>query len=257
MPGKGREDAANVVGEGEAPGRDGGSLQSAPHGHALLERMLPDVAARARHGYIVEIGTTREKLPGQGSTTLLAGLAAELKLPFITVDMDPANTEQARRDLAGTHGAEAVTARGEDFLAEFRQPIVAAYLDAFDIQHGRHSQYRVERYRRFLGTEITDAGAAAMHLACARALIRRVVPGGLVVIDDTWTEDGRYAGKGRDAVPALLANGFWIAQRTKTAVALQRDTAVGQVLRRVRRGARRARRAAGRMARRVTRAFAP
>jgi hypothetical protein len=223
------------------------------HGHALLERMLPPVAGQVDHGYIVEVGTTREKVSGQGSTLVLAALAARLGLPFLTIDIDPMNTEQATADMDGIPNARAVTAKGEDFLAEFDQPVVAAYLDAFDIQHGQHSEYRIERYRRLLGLEITNDGAAAMHLACARALTRRVVVGGLVVIDDTWLRGGRYAGKGRDAVPFLLGNGFGIVARTKTAVALQRETVVEQAVHRVRWCAHRAVRAARRITRRVAR----
>jgi hypothetical protein len=209
-----------------------------PHGHGLVQRLLPEVAASvatgtgtggtsgaatgAAKGWLIEIGSTREKLPGQGSTAVLAGLAQELGLPFATVDMDPANTEQARRDLVGFLGAQAITARGEEFLGSFKEPIVAAYLDAFDIQHGQHSDYRIERYREFLGTEITNEAASAMHLACATALLPRLVGGGLIVIDDTWPEGAGYAGKGSTAVPALLADGFEIVGRTRTAIALRR-----------------------------------
>jgi hypothetical protein len=201
-----------------------------PHGHGLLARLLPEIAGRVDRGSLVEVGTTREHLPGQGSTAELAALAGQLGLPFVTVDMDPANTEQARAEVGAAPGFRAVTALGEEFLASFDEPVLAAYLDAFDIQHGQHSEDRIERYHRYLGTEITDAGAAAMHLACARALIPRVVPGGLVVIDDTWADGEGYAGKGRDAVPALLAGGFRVVGRTKTAIALQREGEASRML---------------------------
>jgi hypothetical protein len=197
-----------------------------PHGHGLVQRLLPEVAAGAAEGaakgWLIEIGSTREKLPGQGSTVVLAGLAQDLGLPFATVDMDPANTEQARIDLAAFPGAQAITARGEEFLGSFEEPILAAYLDAFDIQHGQHSDYRVERYREFLGTEITNEASSAMHLACATALLPRLADGGLIVIDDTWPEGDGYAGKGSTAVPALVADGFEIVERTRTAIALRR-----------------------------------
>jgi FkbM family methyltransferase len=204
-----------------APGRSKRAAPVAPpHGHELLARLLPDVAA-GRRGFVVEVGTTREKLPGQGSTVVLAELAAKLRLSFVTVDMDPANTEQARLDLARIPTARAETAKGEEFLATFDQPIVAAYLDAFDIQHGMHSEERVQRYRQHLGTDITNAAASAMHLAAAEALRPWLVPGGLVVIDDTWADGAGYAGKGRDAVPALLAGGFAIVGTTDSAIALR------------------------------------
>lgn len=196
--------------------------RASPHGHGLLISLLPQVPASRRDGYLVEIGSTREKIPNQGSTVLLAGLADSLGIPFVTVDMDPENTEQARRDLAGYPKAQAVNAKGEDFLAAFDGPIVAAYLDAFDIDHGLHSPYRRERYQRFLSTEITDEACQQMHLLCAQALIPRVVPGGLVVIDDTWSARGRLVGKGATAVPHLESHGFAVVAQTATAVALQR-----------------------------------
>lgn len=206
----------------DGPDRTAPAPVSYGHGHTLLERRLPKLAASAPRGHIVEIGSTREKRPGQESTMALAALADRLGMPFVTVDMDPVNTEQARADLAAFANARAVTAKGEDFLASFDKPVLAAYLDAFDIQHGEHPEYRAERYRELLGTEITNEGASAMHLACAQALRTRVVPGGLVVIDDTWpTEDG-WEGKGSAAVPALLSSGFKVIARTRTAVALKR-----------------------------------
>ena len=193
------------------------------HGHGLVNQLLPDVVSRTGPGYLIEVGTTREKLPGQGSTVALAQLADRLGLAFITVDMDPANTAQARADLARYRSAQAVTAKGEDFLEQFEAPVVAAYLDAFDLQQGMHSPYRIDRYKRYLGTQITNDAASAMHLACAIALVPRLVGRGLVVIDDTWRVGDGFDGKGRDAVPALLQRGFRIVGETSQAIALQRD----------------------------------
>ena len=224
-----------------------------PHGHALVERLLPGIAARVSRGTVIEVGTTREKVPGQGSTVLLAAMAAKLGLPFVTVDMDPANTEQAKADLAPFPGAQAVTGKGEEYLAAFTKPVIAAYLDAFDIQHGKHSAYREARYRRFLGVEISNEAASEMHLACAEALVRRLVPGGLIVIDDTWLESGEYAGKGSSAVPALLRRGFTIVDQTETAIALQSPSGLPRLIRGVARRTRRAGRQGRRFARRFLR----
>jgi hypothetical protein len=198
-----------------------GAAKPRPHGHALLVDLLPRLLPSA-NGVLVEVGTTREKMEGQGSTVELAKLANRLGLEFVTVDMDPVNTKQAQADLATFTSAEAVTAKGEDFLASFDRPIAAAYLDAFDIQHGQHSQYRIDRYRELLHTDITNEGSSQMHRACAEALIPKLVDGGLVVIDDTWHEGNGYAGKGATAVPLLLQHGFHMAGSTRTAIALQR-----------------------------------
>jgi hypothetical protein len=196
--------------------------RSDAHGHALLIRLLPNAMPLPK-GLLIEVGTTREKVHGQGSTLELARLAAVLQLPFTTVDMDPINTQAAEADLRSFPDARAVTAKGEDYLAASREPIVAAYLDAFDIDHGHHSSYRIDRYRDLLGVEISNVAAATMHRACVEALMPRMVNGGLIVIDDTWRENDVFAGKGALAVPLLLERGYRVVGKTKTAVALQRD----------------------------------
>jgi hypothetical protein len=62
-----------------------------------------------------------------------------------------------------------------------------------------------------------------MHLECAQSIIKKLNEGGIVVIDDTWTDaHGAFEGKGKLAVPLLLANGLAIIARTPMAVALRR-----------------------------------
>lgn len=192
------------------------------HGHALLLALLPKGGASGAGGFLLEVGTTRERLDGQGSTIELANAAQRMNLQFVTIDMDPANSEQARLEMANLPNATAVTAKGEDYLATFRGPVVAAYLDAFDIDHGQHSEYRKNRYREFLGTEITNDASQQMHHACAEALVPNVVDGGLIVFDDTFREGDQFGGKGASAVPMLLGRGFRIAGHTPTAIALEK-----------------------------------
>ena len=49
-------------------------------------------------------------------------------------------------------------------------------------------------------------------------------PGGIVALDDTWLDfEDKYVGKGKLAVPILLANGFEIIAATKTTVVLRRQ----------------------------------
>lgn len=143
---------------------------------------------------------------------------------FVTVDIDPINTGRASRVIRHLNPqARAVTRRGEDFLAEGTEPLDYVYLDAFDFEHGQHSDMRQERYRKLLGTEIRDDESWRMHQLCAAAILSHMGTGGIVVIDDTWTdEDGALAGKGKLAVPLLLAGGFVVIARTKGAIALRR-----------------------------------
>lgn len=197
------------------------------HGHGLLmsilaeeERNTPGALAGRT---LIEIGTTRERIATQGSTAKLAIFTGLTGMRFVTVDMDPINTKRANAIICFLNpAATAVAQRGETYLAEHLQPQDIVYLDAFDFDHSKHSELRRSRYKDILQTDITDAACWKMHLDCAVAIAGKLAPGGLVVIDDTWIEDGRYVGKGKLAVPYLEQNGFAVTTRFGTAVALRR-----------------------------------
>ncbi|RMH39236.1 MAG: hypothetical protein D6694_11375 [Gammaproteobacteria bacterium] len=197
------------------------------HGHELLIRMLrrehrrQGTAMKGR--WLVEIGSTREKLPGQGSTAQLAAICQRYGLHFTTVDMDPENTHQAAATLARFgNGFEAVNMKGEDFLASCERIVHYCYLDAFDIDHGHHSVERQRRYEEHLGVSIENELCWKMHLDCARALVERMPKGGIVVFDDSWWDGHSWQGKGHLAIPYLLEQGFEIVISTRNAVALER-----------------------------------
>jgi len=206
-----------------------GVLRPTEHGHGLLIDLILDerAAGRLRPGQtLVEVGSTREDLPGQGSTAALADLAARLNLRFVTIDMDPENTSRALATVtARSTEFEAINGRGEDVLADWSSKIEFIYLDAFDIDHGQHSQNRVDRYREHLGVAITEHACETMHHACATALMRLEGPM-TIVFDDTWRDDRRpsgWAGKGATAVPYMLANGFELVKRRQHSVGLRRN----------------------------------
>lgn len=199
------------------------------HGHGLLMAVLVD-EERARPGSLagtslIEIGTTRERMAGQASTEKLAIFTALLGMEFITVDIDPDNTKRAEQSLRYLNpGAKAVTARGENYLKLEDGVFDYVYLDAFDYDHGKHSQQRQDRYRELLHTSINDEACWKMHEACAQAISAKMRIGGIVVLDDTWTDDnGQYAGKGKLALPLLLKNGFEIIAKTRMTIALRRS----------------------------------
>jgi glycosyltransferase involved in cell wall biosynthesis len=198
------------------------------HGHELLMAVLAD-EEKASPGKLsgktlIEIGTTRENVPAQASTQKLGVFSALTGLRFITVDMDPANTTAARSILRYINpGAQALTHKGETYLRQHPAPLEYVYLDAFDFDHGKHSDERQASYRKYLGTDINDVACWKMHEDCADTIIARMVKGGIVVLDDTWTdEEGRYAGKGKLAAPLLLENGFRLIARTRKTLALRR-----------------------------------
>jgi hypothetical protein len=62
-----------------------------------------------------------------------------------------------------------------------------------------------------------------MHKSCAETIIARMREGGIITLDDTWTDvEGRYAGKGKLATPLLLENGFEVVAKTRMTIALKR-----------------------------------
>ncbi len=207
-----------------------GENTGSEHGHQLLLAQLqaapPSAPGDGRTRVLIEVGTTRERVPGQGSTLKIAQLCQTQGIHMITVDMDPRNSALAQRgfDDLGLD-FEAVTARGEDFLTQSDAVIDFAFLDAYDFDHGQHSDLRQSRYETFLGSRIDEQACHQMHLECAQALVSRLAPDGLICIDDTWKDDaGNWTAKGTLAMPFLLQSGFVIVKAANRAVLLRRAT---------------------------------
>lgn len=197
------------------------------HGHQLLIKHLCKERSLLRTSFVgrrlIEVGSTREELAGQDSTTCLAAFCADTGLTFATVDMDPENTRRAKETLARyNQDFEAVNGQGEDFLRETSDTIHYCYLDAFDIDHGGHSATRKRSYKQYLGVSISNELCSKMHLDCAKSLAVKMAVGGIVVFDDCWREGTEWYGKGRSAVPFLLNNGFVTIEAAKNSVALKR-----------------------------------
>ncbi|MGM0695018.1 MAG: hypothetical protein ACQEUN_16700 [Pseudomonadota bacterium] len=210
----------------------GASEKSQQHGHDLLIDYLKEHSAGIHEGngaspVMIEVGTTRENVPGQGSTLQLASIAKRQGIRFISVDMDPHNSRWAKfnLDLLGVPG-ETVTEKGEIFLKEFPGNIDYAFLDAYDYDHGKHSALRQQRYEKYLGSEIDEIHCYQMHLECARSLVKKLSPDGVICIDDTWqNEEGKWTAKGTQAVPFLLDNDFTIVEARNRAVLMRRKEA--------------------------------
>jgi hypothetical protein len=190
-------------------------LDQKGHGHEVLLAFLNKKAdhfrakAGSRKPVLIEIGTTRESASGQGSTRRLAEFCAKAHFHFITVDMDPANTEMAAQ-MFRSHDLrfEAVHAKGESFLAAYQGPMDGVFLDAYDFDHGKHSERRQARYEKFLGSRIDEQDCHQMHLDCAKPVVEKLSEWGVVCVDDTWLDDGHWTAKGTRAVPYLLENHF-------------------------------------------------
>ena len=199
------------------------------HGHVLLLDFLKknfgnySNLMEDRRPVAIEIGTTREDVSGQGSTQKIAEFCHNEGIDFITVDMDPHNSEMAQRRF-GERGFsfQAITAKGEDFLKEYAGLIDFVFLDAYDFDHGKHSELRQSRYKKFLGSRIDDKACHLMHLECAKSLITKLAPFGVICFDDTWLEDGDWVAKGTLAMPFLLESGFTLLDVRNRAALLGR-----------------------------------
>ncbi len=206
------------------------------HGHELLlaylQTHLSDISMAAavtaaattapdRQLVLVEIGTTRESVPGQGSTLKIADFCRMHDMHFITVDMDPHNTRMAA-DMFAKLGLpfEAVTMKGEDYLRETTREFDFVFLDAYDFDHGGHSALRQSRYEKYLGSPIDDEACHRMHLECAESMVRKLPPHGLVCLDDTWLEAGKWTAKGTLAMPYLLSHDFMLLEARNRAALL-------------------------------------
>jgi hypothetical protein len=202
-------------------------LRNSSHGHELLVDFLNDHSDRFGSDItFIEVGTTREQLQSQGSTSILSELCNEKRYRFITVDMDEHNgriaNEMFRRN---GYSFKAVSAKGEDFLRQWQGEFHVVFLDAYDFDHGGHSDLRQSRYEKFLGSKIDQEACHQMHLECAEAIAEKLSPNGIVCVDDTWLDEkGQWTAKGKLAVPFLLDNGFCVIEQRNNAVLLQRST---------------------------------
>ncbi|MCB5185797.1 hypothetical protein LG201_11350 [Methylobacillus gramineus] len=200
------------------------------HGHDVLLNHLHDnlhkIGKRSdgRKRVLIEIGTVRENVPGQGSTKILAEFCRSHDLHFITVDMDPHNTRMAN-DMFTRLGMpfEAITMKGEDYLRDYPAEFDFLFLDAYDFDHGMHSELRQSRYIKMLGAPISDAACHQMHLECAHAVDEKLAPDGLVCFDDTWLENDQWVAKGTTAMPWLLEHGLQVIEARNRAALLKRS----------------------------------
>jgi len=193
------------------------------HLHANLHKINKRTDGSKR--VLIEIGTVRENVPGQGSTKILAEFCLQYGLHFITVDMDPHNTRMAK-DMFNRLGMpfDAITMKGEDYLRDYPTTFDFLFLDAYDFDHGMHSELRQSRYIKMLGAPINDAACHQMHLECAYAVSKKLAADGLVCFDDTWLENDQWVAKGTTAMPWLLNHGLEVIEARNRAALLQLRT---------------------------------
>ena len=173
-------------------------------GHLQLINAINNAGAVS--GNMIEIGTTREIMPGHDSTPTLFNFCYEQGINFTTVDMDQDNTISIKNRIPNIN---AITSKGEDFLLNFKGTIDYIYLDAFDFYHSNHSQDRVDKYKTVLNTTINDSDCHRMHLDCCKNMLSKLSANCIVTFDDILND--KFDGKGKTAIPFLLDNGFKIS----------------------------------------------
>ncbi len=196
------------------------------HGHELIMAVISDrketYTESAYCRQFIEVGSTRDRIPGQQSSESLAFFCELNKFKFITVDADPLVSNSIRGVLRAISPASlVVNARGEEYLSK-QERVDFLYLDAFDISHDNHSEARQRRYRELFDTEINDEDSWAMHLNAVTAALPRLSSNALVCFDDTWQDGKVWAGKGKYALPYLLKYEFDIIAKTDRSVVLGR-----------------------------------
>ena len=110
--------------------------------------------------------------------------------------------------------------KGEDYLKKYEGALDFVFLDAYDFDHGNHSEIRQSRYEQFLGSRIDELQCHHMHLDCAQSVLAKLTPDGLLCVDDTWLDNGKWAAKGTLAMPFLLSNGFTLLEARNRAALL-------------------------------------
>lgn len=204
-------------------------IDKGEHGHHLLLEYLEGSLSKYkkmisdRVPTLIEVGTTRENIPGQGSTRKIAEFCKRNKMQFITVDMDSHNTDMAYNLFIEMEMPfKAINSKGENYLSAYAGYMDFVFLDAYDFDHGNHSELRQSRYEKFLGNRIDEKKCHQMHLECAESIAVKLQPHGVVSIDDTWLVDGKWCAKGTLAVPYLLENGFEVIVAKNRSVLMRR-----------------------------------
>jgi hypothetical protein len=187
------------------------------HGHTLILDFL-NSDKHIKNKTLIEIGSTREISSTQDSSKYFHESSNQKGFNFITVDMDPENTKNLKKRFPGI---SAITQKGEEFLNQYSGIIDFLYIDAFDFNHGLHSEKRIDSYKKNLGTTINDSDCQKMHLDCARNCMDKISEKGIIVIDDCFGQNFEK-GKGVTAIPFLLNNGFSLLKRNNQAIALQK-----------------------------------
>jgi hypothetical protein len=183
----------------------------------LIKYMSTQSRDVLNNSVLIEIGSTREFIPGHNSSEDFIIFCKKNNLKFISVDMDP-ECSQNVRNISKKHNFdnfEVHTQKGEIFLKEYDGNMDFIYLDAFDFYHNNHSQKRMNAYNKYNNQTITkdDYFCHKMHKDCCIEIINKNKKP-VICFDDIL--DNNKKGKGVTAIPYLLENGYKLHEYNKS-----------------------------------------
>ena len=191
------------------------------HGHNLFLFLIKKRNNKNFKNFL-EIGSTREKIYGQGSTGIIADYCEKKKINFISVDADINNTEKLKKELFNYKFTKLICDKGENFLKNTNIKFDCIYLDAFDIEKPIINKLRDEFYIKNYSSSITNDMSANIHLEITRNLNNKINDNAIIVFDDTFINKNLFLGKGKKAIPFLINKGFKVVSSNSNSVALER-----------------------------------
>jgi hypothetical protein len=192
---------------------------------SLFNRVGEHVQGQYPDAVVLEIGSDRF----EGSTYYFADLARSHDMAFVTVDLDHQAIQRAQRNIPQDlhnnckfYCAEAVEWTKNTTL----ENIKVLYLDNFDwdwetTQPSTMIQEQQVWYQQY-GLTMSNMNSQISHLTQMVNLLPRMADQCVICIDDTYTYNGVYIGKGGSVVPYLLMHGFGILQSRDNGVILGR-----------------------------------
>ena len=157
---------------------------------------------------VIEIGSER----GDGSTEYFYNYCKKNKLDFYTIDFNPTIIENVKNHGWGIP----YCMMGEEFMMytfpKLNKKIWFAYLDNYDWTWEGSDEWDWVKAQKQeyldLGIRLKNEECRRVHLEQAIEINKYLVPGGYILIDDTWETETGYEGKGGTVVPYLLNNGY-------------------------------------------------
>ncbi|MBD1152120.1 hypothetical protein IDH08_01910 [Pelagibacterales bacterium SAG-MED22] len=192
------------------------------HGHNLFLFLIRKKIKQKNYKNFLEIGSTREKIYGQGSTEIIAKFCEKKKINFISVDADARNTVRLKEELISYKYCKLIHDKGENYLKNIDIKFDCIYLDAFDIEKPIKNKFRDEFYLKEYSSTITNEMSADIHLEITKYLSEKVNKSALIVFDDTFLNNNIFLGKGKKAIPFLINLGFKVTSSNSNSVALER-----------------------------------